>query len=734
MCASAAHETWRPNVFKRFGLNPAPSNGHSVKFLQVCPVLFALLLGAPASAREIHVAKHGNDSNAGTQSAPYRTIGKAAAEAHSGDEVVVAAGTYREHVKPARGGSNDSQRIVYRAADGDEVTIKGSEQITSWVDQGGVWMVELSNAFFGSYNPYDRNVSGGWLTYGGWHHLGDVYLDHEAYLEQQSLSAVQTNSQTWYSEVTGGTTKIWANFGGANPNTRLAEINAREAVFYPAVAGLDYITVDGFTIMHAANNWAPPTQTPQVGAIGPREGRSWIIENCTIENARSVGISIGRHDDWSGNINEVGHHIVRNNIIRRCGQAGIAGHTWNGASLIEGNLIEDTNYRDEFGGWETAGIKFHGSVDTVIRNNLIRRVSGSAAAYGIWMDWGCQGTRISGNVILETAKDAIRLEANHGAMVVDNNIVIGGAIMWRATDATVLAHNFLYDSQMLMNTDGGDRGPPRFGPHTLQNAGNEATTVSWHKIYNNMFVKQGISPPSATGTVVDSNLYLEGATGSAWDSNSVEDGFAIGFSYVSDESGVSITFDMNDSPALVGCPMISRSFIGTFPVVSQGIEEHDGAGITLDRDYSDNPRASSPMVGPFEDLELSSANTYRLFDTPGYEPSLAPAEVSSPTSGIPLVVTATDATSVSWTWEDLDGASTYQLYRGTLASIRGGTHDHAAIDASHCSLTGTTTTVFDKDDDVDAYYLVGARANGLDGPLGFEASGAARPQGDPVCP
>jgi hypothetical protein len=720
---------------KRFGSKTLQMKGLRVKILQVIPVLCALLLGAHVSAREIHVAKHGDDSSAGTLAAPYRTISKAAAEAQVGDEVVVAQGTYREQVQPARGGTSESQRIVYRAAEGDEVVIKGSEQITSWVDQGnGAWLVELPDLFFGDFNPYARNVSGNWLTYGGWHHLGDVYLDNEALREQQTLSEVQTTSDTWYAEVSGGTTKIWANFGGADPNTRLAEINVREAVFYPAQAGLDYITVDGFSIMHSANNWAPPTETPQVGAIGPREGRSWIIENCTVVNARSVGISIGRHDGWSGDIESIGHHVIRNNIIRRSGQAGIIGHTWNAASLIEGNLIEDTNYRDEFGGWETAAIKFHSSVDTVIRNNLIRWVSGSAAAYGIWIDYGCQGTRISGNVILETEKDTLRLEANHGAIVVDHNVVIGGAVTWRATDATVFAHNLFYDSQAILNTDGGDRGPPRYVPHTRQYAGNEDTTVSWQRIYNNIFMKRGIAPPGSAGTDVDYNVYLEGASRSAWDENSVVDPFAVGFSYTSDETGVSITFDMNDSPSQVGCPLITKNFIGVFPVVNQGIEEHDGTGITLDRDYFDNTRASSPMVGPFEDLKPSGANTYRLFDTPGLEFPVGPAEVSSQDSGIPLTVTASDATSVTWEWENLNGTSTYQLYRGTIASVRSGTYDHGMIDASYCSLTGTTTTVSDKVDGIDSYYLVGAHENGIDGSLGEEPSGAARPPGSPTCP
>ena len=64
----------------------------------------------------------------------------------------------------------------------------------------------------------------------------------------------------------------------------------------PAESGLSYITVAGFHIMHSAENWQPPGLRVQMGAIGPRMGKSWIIENCTVTNARCVGIVLGQAD------------------------------------------------------------------------------------------------------------------------------------------------------------------------------------------------------------------------------------------------------------------------------------------------------------------------------------------------------------------------------------------------------------------------------------------------------
>src|SRR5512135_1278008 len=75
--------------------------------------LAAIVLRVPdASAREIHVAKAGNDSHTGSPESPFRSIGKAAADAQPGDTVTVHAGTYREWVKPARGGRDENSRIT----------------------------------------------------------------------------------------------------------------------------------------------------------------------------------------------------------------------------------------------------------------------------------------------------------------------------------------------------------------------------------------------------------------------------------------------------------------------------------------------------------------------------------------------------------------------------------------------------------------------------------------------
>ncbi len=563
-----------------------------------------MLFWTLAAGREIHVSKAGSDSAAGDAQRPYVTIGKAAAVAQAGDTVIVHAGVYREHIKPARGGDSEERRIAYRAAADEQVFIKGSERIDSWKRQAaGVWKAELRNAFFGDYNPYALNVSGGWLNYGQWHHRGDVYLNGEAFYEKQTVDEVAATQNSWHCAVQGDTTIITANFGDANPNTELTEINVRESLFMPEITGLRYITVDGFHFAHAAANWAPPVLDLQTGAVGTRMGKHWVIENCTITNARCVGIILGHAPgvDYE-DIEAFGDHVVRNNVIRRCGQAGIAGQKGATRSLIAGNLIEETNYRREFGGWETAAIKFHNSVDTVIRGNLIRGVyRQKEGAFGIWIDFGNQGVRISGNLIYHCEAETVFLEMNHGPTLVDNNILIGRPTRANS-EATVFAHNLFVDSGYVYTPDT-DRRSGYFKPHTTITVGRKTGTAQDDKWYNNIFVRKGLDDvKDANGYASDYNAFLAGARKSRFgDEHSVVDAYAAEAVVRDEPLGATVEFTVNEAAPGVTGPRVDAELVGVFPTVGQTIEDRYGRPIAVDRDMQGNERRVN-APGPLAEL------------------------------------------------------------------------------------------------------------------------------------
>ena len=205
-------------------------------------------------AQEYHVAKNGNDSNNGTLESPFLTISKAAKIALPGTVITVHEGTYRERVSPNYGGLSTTKPIIYQAAPGKDVWIKGSEIIKKWKKyDGNIWMVKIDNEFFGDFNPYVEIVEGDWLinTFGIDHHLGEVYLNGNSLYEVGKLADVysetpldrandkDSSKYKWFCKSENGYTLIYANFKGFNPNNQLVEINVRPLVFFPKKTGVN---------------------------------------------------------------------------------------------------------------------------------------------------------------------------------------------------------------------------------------------------------------------------------------------------------------------------------------------------------------------------------------------------------------------------------------------------------------------------------------------------------------
>jgi hypothetical protein len=81
--------------------------------MRAATVAIIVLLVQPTYAATYYVAKSGgNDSNSGSQSSPWSTIGKAVSVAIAGDTVNIAAGTYSETVRLTKAG-NANSRITF---------------------------------------------------------------------------------------------------------------------------------------------------------------------------------------------------------------------------------------------------------------------------------------------------------------------------------------------------------------------------------------------------------------------------------------------------------------------------------------------------------------------------------------------------------------------------------------------------------------------------------------------
>jgi len=591
---------------------------------RIVAALATFTLSVAVQAATLYVAPGGNDANPGTRTAPFRTIQHAANLAQPGDVITVDAGVYRERISPPRGGTSDAKRIVYQAAPGEQVVITGSEVVGNWVRvKENVWKTTLPNSFFGRFNPYSDLIHGDWFNpLGRQHHTGEVYLNGKWLTEAASLDDVMkpmAGAALWFGRVDREKTTIWAQFKGVNPNRQRVEINVRQTVFYPEKTGINYITVRGFTLEDAATPWAPPT-AEQIGVIGPHWSKGWIIENNVIRNSICSGISLGKYgDQWdntSANSAEgyvktiqraladgwseqnIGHHMVRNNTIYNCGQAGIVGSMGAAFSTVTGNTIHDIHVRRTFAGAEIAGIKFHGAVDTVISRNHIYR-----APLGLWLDWMAQGTRVSRNLFDDNDRDVF-VEVDHGPFLFSNNLFLSPSSLQDRSQGGAYVHNLFAGAIRLLPYD--SRQTPFLKPHSTAIAGLHDNPPGDNLYYNNLFVKRAdlsVYDNAPLPMRMDGNVYLDGAKPSKFDKHAVvKPDFDPGLQLISKTGGLylEIKYDKtwtDEQPH----KLVTTALLGKAAIPNLPYEQPDGSPIRVDTDYFGKSRSqSNPTPGPFE--------------------------------------------------------------------------------------------------------------------------------------
>ncbi len=412
-----------------------------------------------------------DDRGPGTHQRPFRTIGKAAEVLQPGERVVIAAGTYRECVRPARGGSAPDKMISYEAAPGAAVIVKASEVLregwqpdaepTAVGGDGGVrtWKHELSGTLFpDAYNPFGiANVPGDWswldtkrvdmgpyfrrrgmIFVDGrplepveqYRELGNVPLPGTPQGQEAPRSGLpaRTRGGPILQEVGGSAdARFWVEHQGnvvhirvpsGDPARSVVEITAREQAFAPRQTGLGYIRVKGLIFQHAGNGFPPP----QRGLVSTAGGHHWIIEGNTIEWSNGVGLDIGSQH-WRGPRDPAAgdSQIVRANTIRHAGVEGIGGMgTTN--TLVEDNLIEWVGWQDAERAWEAAGAKFHRARNLLFRRNVVRHIRHANA---LWLDSGNSNSRITQNVFADvlTVSAAIHMEMNRATNQIDDNVI-----------------------------------------------------------------------------------------------------------------------------------------------------------------------------------------------------------------------------------------------------------------------------------------------------------------------
>lgn len=615
--------------------------------------LMLSLVGTPVLAKEYHVSIEGADANSGSAVAPFKTISAAANVAGPGDIITVHAGIYRERVTPTRGGTSEQKRITYQAARGDKVVICGSEVIKGWEQVGGAtWRVTIPNRFFGNFYPYNDLISGDWFDgKGRQHHTGAVYFHGEWLTEaarQEDVLKPVGVIPLWFAQVDDANTRIWAQFPDGDPNVGEVEINVRQSVFYPSKPGCDYITVRGFTMRHAATPWSPPT-AEQIGLLGTHWSKGWIIESNTISHSTCSGISLGKYGDEFDNATtrserdpklkafadgtsayyltiqraltngwnkeKIGHHILRDNEISHCEQAGVVGSLGAVFSTITRNDIHDIHIRRLFNGCEQAGIKLHGAIDTVISRNHIYNCN-----RGLWLDWMAQGAQVTHNLFHDNATNKVEwsrnweanvaggeqdlfLEVNHGPILVANNLFLSPYAINLRSQGVAFVNNLITGAMRIVEEDG--RRTPWHEPHSTSVRGMEPYLMGDDRYFDNIFTRYPDLRNYDKATLpmwMGGNVYLNGATPSTHETNAlVLPSFDPAIQLRRESNSWFLVITVDSGWGDERGKWAPRHLLGKAKLPDQAYTNPDGTPLQLASDYFGKNRDSGrALPGPFQ--------------------------------------------------------------------------------------------------------------------------------------
>lgn len=418
-----------------------------------------------------------SDANSGIENMPFKTVSAAARVLRPGERVVIKKGIYRESIHPARSGASPEKMISYEAAPGEEVVICGSVEVPAacfaksqgWFfgktsSELNVWQIELDPEWFMGYNPFGMtNLMSDteWLDY--------KKAKMQAHFQRRGLLFVNGEKSIQVAKPTElGTApdfSFWPEHNGLRLHVKLPEgkkpadynfeATNKEQVFAPKEYGRGYIRLKGITFRHAGNGFP----VPQRGLVSTTRGHHWIVEDCTIEWANSVGIDMG-NEMWStSEPAEIAHHIVRRNIIRNCGISGLQCYIAKSV-LLEDNLFENIGFHDAEHAFESGGVKFHQAENCLIQRNVFTKIT---HAPGLWLDYNSNtNCRITNNLFAEitTARGGIYIEVSRRNCLVDYNVFYkirsqywlsgdygagGSALYTDGSDSIRFEHNVMVD-------------------------------------------------------------------------------------------------------------------------------------------------------------------------------------------------------------------------------------------------------------------------------------------------
>jgi Right handed beta helix region len=387
-----------------------------------------------AGEHELFVdAASGSDSNSGTSTRPFKTIGRAAQLALANSRrnlattITVNPGIYRESIEISGGSPDAGGPITIQASKIGCVTISGSEQWTGWQadrQYPGMYVHSWPESWATDESPK------------GFPAMDPIVLRREMIfvngkLLTQVLSQNQMSEGSFFIDDSNGRASIWPPFG-TDMAAADVEVSVRPKLFESH--RLSGLTLRGLRFEHAN----PSVAMRPAAAVAIFNGANELVEDCKMN-----------WNNWIGFLyNNVTNSTARRVVASHNGGVGMSGFRFKNVT-IEDVQTSYNNWRGALGkfkDWEPSGGKFlrlHGAI-------FKRYTAVGNQARGLWFDTDNEDIVVDQAFLSQNQLDGLFLESNKGPFTIKNSKICrnaGPGIYTSHTEAVTVTANLICGNQ-----------------------------------------------------------------------------------------------------------------------------------------------------------------------------------------------------------------------------------------------------------------------------------------------
>lgn len=330
------------------------------------------------------VATNGSDNNAGTQSAPYRTLAAALSKSPAGAKIVLRAGSYNESVLV------DKADVTIQSYPGEAVWLDGSIPVANWTKSGSTWVAtgwttELDRSTSQTRGDTSTRLIRPEYPLASW--PDQVFVNGSALTQVASAAAV--TSGTFFVDYAANTIRI-----GSDPTGKSVVSSNKSRAIKVNTTG---VIIQGIGVRRYG------TSLPD-GATVQMINNNSTIRNVEISDSASIGLAISNNDSVADHVS-----LLRN------GQLGFGVNAGYNLKLTN-SLVRDNNNQHFKDAPVSGGVKVTRSRGVLLSNN---EISGNISA-GFWCDESCYDVNVVHNTVSNNSTAGVQLEISEKAVIANN--------------------------------------------------------------------------------------------------------------------------------------------------------------------------------------------------------------------------------------------------------------------------------------------------------------------------